>query len=537
MAVASSDPRGVAGDDLLEDSAEDLYEHAPCGYLSARPDGLIVKVNATFLAWTGHRREDLVGAVRFQELLTPGGRIYHETHYAPLLQMQGTVREIALEVVRADGTRLPVLVNATLRRAADGTPQVVRTTVFDARDRKRYERELLAARDRERAARERIERLQRITAELAAPLDAREIARATVSELVASTGADRAALHVATADGATELLHRHGPDPVPGPPPAGPPLGDGPTAAVQLPLRYGGRSLGVLALGFAAEREFGEDERALLVACAGQCAQALERARLYAHEHDVAHTLQRSLMEAHPPRDHRVEIATYYAAGVRTLDVGGDWFDAFALDEDRVGMVVGDVVGRGLEAATAMGQLRSAARALALTDLGPERVLDGLDRFVVQIPAARHATLAYAELDLATGALRYACAGHMPPLLAQADEPPAFLWDGRSPPLGVRLAPAPWSRGEAEVTLRPGARLLLYTDGLVERRTGSIDDGLARLTAAFARRPDAPAARLVAEVPGALVEHPADDDVCLLALTFHGGGPAGAVEAAAQASA
>jgi len=535
--LAPPETSGTATEDLLEDSAEDLYEHAPCGYLSARPDGLIVKVNATFLAWTGHRREDLVGVVRFQELLSPGGRIYHETHYAPLLQMQGSVREIALELVRADGTRLPVLVNATLRRAADGTPQLVRTTVFDARDRKRYERELLAARDRERTARERIERLQRITAALAAPLDAQEVARATVSELVASTGADRAALHLATPDDTMELLHRHGPDPVPGPPPGGPPFGDGPASAVALPLRYGGRSLGVLALGFAAAREFGDDERALLLACAGQCAQALERARLYAHEHDVAHTLQRSLMEAHPPRDHRVEIATYYAAGVRTLDVGGDWFDAFALDDDRVGMVVGDVVGRGLEAATAMGQLRSAARALALTDLGPGRVLDGLDRFVVQISAARHATLAYAELELSTGALRYACAGHMPPLLAQADEPPALLWEGRSPPLGVRLGPAPWSRGEAEVTLRPGARLLLYTDGLVERRTGSIDDGLARLTAEFARRPDAPVARLVAEVPGALVEYPADDDVCLLALTFHGGSPAGAVATAVQASA
>jgi PAS domain S-box-containing protein len=535
--VAFPGPSDITGEDQLEDSADDLYENAPCGYLSTRPDGLIVRVNATFLAWTGHRREDLVGTTRFQELLAPGGRIYHETHYAPLLQMQGAVREIALELVRADGTRLPVLINATLRRSGDGTPRLVRTTVFDARDRKRYERELLAARDRERTARERVERLQRITAALAAPLDVREVARATVAELIASTGADRAALYLAPEEGDPELLYRHGPEPVPEPPRAAPAFADGPTATVDLPLRYGGRAVGVLALGFPAEREVGDDERAFLVACAGQCAQALERAALYAHEHDVAQTLQRSLMEANPPRDERVEIATHYAAGVRTLEVGGDWFDAFALGEDRVGMVVGDVVGRGLVAATAMGQLRNAARALALTDLGPARVLDALDRFVVQIPAARHATLAYAELELATGRLHYACAGHMPPLLAQTGEPPAFLWEGRSPPLGVRLAPAPWSRSEAETTLRPGARLLLYTDGLVERRTGSIDDGLARLAEAFARRPDATAARLVAEVPGVLVERPADDDVCLLALTFHGGRPARTAGTAAHASA
>jgi serine phosphatase RsbU (regulator of sigma subunit) len=116
-------------------------------------------------------------------------------------------------------------------------------------------------------------------------------------------------------------------------------------------------------------------------------------------------------------------------------------------------------------------------------------VLDGLDRFVVRIPAARHATLAYAELDLDTGRLRYACAGHMPPLLAQADEPPGLLWEGRSPPLGVRLAPAPWSRREAEVTLLPEARLLLYTDGLW-------NGGPARSTRGSpVSRPSSPAAR------------------------------------------
>ena len=92
-------------------SAEDLYENAPCGYLSASPDGTIVRVNATFLGWTGYTREALVGTRRFQDLLSPGGRIYHETHYAPLLRMQGSVREIAVDIVAADGRRLPVLVN------------------------------------------------------------------------------------------------------------------------------------------------------------------------------------------------------------------------------------------------------------------------------------------------------------------------------------------------------------------------------------------------------------------------------------------
>src|SRR3954449_4103189 len=128
--VGGAVPGGVP-----EDNAEDLYEHAPCGYLSTLPRGEIVKVNATFLRWTGYTREDLVGRRRFQELLTGGGRIYHETHYAPLLRMQDEVREIALEIVRADGRRLPVLVNSLLVRDREGRPQVIRTTVFDARDR------------------------------------------------------------------------------------------------------------------------------------------------------------------------------------------------------------------------------------------------------------------------------------------------------------------------------------------------------------------------------------------------------------------
>src|SRR5688572_7049071 len=99
----------------LEESAEDLYDNAPCGYLSTAPDGTIVRVNATFLQWTGYRRDELVEVRHFQDLLTAGGRIYHETHYAPLLWMQDTVWEIALDVVRADGSRLPVLVNSVLK--------------------------------------------------------------------------------------------------------------------------------------------------------------------------------------------------------------------------------------------------------------------------------------------------------------------------------------------------------------------------------------------------------------------------------------
>ncbi|HEX2104627.1 MAG TPA: SpoIIE family protein phosphatase [Solirubrobacteraceae bacterium] len=670
----SREPRDLVREALLEESAEDLYDNAPCGYLSTLPDGLIVKVNQTFLTWTCYAREDLVGRRRFQELLTPGGRIYHETHFAPLLHMQGAVGEIAVEVVRADGGRLPMLVNSVLRRDEAGAPLLVRTTAFDATDRKRYERELLAARDRERAARERNEQLQRVTAALAAGLDERQIAEAIVGELVAATGAVSAVLAVADEDaGPLRVVLAHGPPlDLPAAPPSEPVFDEGPRSLAALPLGVGGRSAGLLCLGFAEARRFSADERALLVACAAQCAQALERARLhertleaarrmallaeagraldeaqgfqaraqrlvdlvvpsladeawlqqpeasglpptlaaaqpapissaraataqlaiatgepqlaarepagggggpatssvalplrarggvlgaltlarhaddpgftrddvpflreladraglalenarlYEQQRSVAHTLQHSLLAGAPPADPRFAVAAHYQPGVRTLEVGGDWHDTFRISEDRIALVVGDVVGRGIDAATAMGQLRSAIRALAGADPDPARLLDQLDRFAARIDAAQHATVAYAEVALDSGRMRFACAGHPPPLLGPPAGEPRLLWDGRSAPLGAY--PGAAERAEAEVTLEPGARVLLYTDGLVERRGRSIDAGLDRLVAAFARRRDAALPALVGDLPELLLDGAHnDDDVCLLAFMY-----------------
>jgi len=133
---------------LVEDDPQELYENAPCGYVSTLPDGTIVKVNDTLLAWTGYDRDALVGRRRLQELLPPGDRIFYETHFSPMLRMQGTVREVALQLVSQSGRRLPVLVNSVLIRDAAGAPRMVRTAVFDATERRAYEAELLGARRR-----------------------------------------------------------------------------------------------------------------------------------------------------------------------------------------------------------------------------------------------------------------------------------------------------------------------------------------------------------------------------------------------------
>ncbi|HZF89049.1 PP2C family protein-serine/threonine phosphatase [Streptomyces sp.] len=131
---------------LLEDSAEELYESAPCGYLSTLMDGTIAKINTTLLGWLGRERAEVVGRMRFSDLLTVGGRLYHETHFAPLLRMQGEISGIALEIRTADGGRVPVLVSSAVKRASTGEPLLIRTTVFDARDRRAYEEELLRGR-------------------------------------------------------------------------------------------------------------------------------------------------------------------------------------------------------------------------------------------------------------------------------------------------------------------------------------------------------------------------------------------------------
>ncbi|HEX2136040.1 MAG TPA: ATP-binding protein [Microvirga sp.] len=143
----------------LMESAEELYESAPCGYLSTLPDGTIIRANQTFLDWLGRGRQQLIGHVRFQDLLTTAGRIFYDTHFAPLLHMQGFVNEIAFDLICSNGRQLPVLVNIAQKRDASDRPLVHWMTVFNATDRRRYERELLAARQRAQQAAEELRRL------------------------------------------------------------------------------------------------------------------------------------------------------------------------------------------------------------------------------------------------------------------------------------------------------------------------------------------------------------------------------------------
>src|SRR3954453_14621214 len=177
----------------VEESAEELYEDAPCGYMSSLMDGTIVRVNRTFLSWTGLERDDVVGRP-IASLFSPASRLYFEVHASPLLRLEGAVHGLALEVEGEHGSTFPVLIDARLKRDEAGEPQVVRTTFFDATERTAHERELLAARRGEQAARERIALLADIGRGLdevrTLPQRAQRLAELLVGEAAAAAWVD-----------------------------------------------------------------------------------------------------------------------------------------------------------------------------------------------------------------------------------------------------------------------------------------------------------------------------------------------------------
>jgi sigma-B regulation protein RsbU (phosphoserine phosphatase) len=328
-----------------------LYEQAPCGYLSLRPDGLVLKANRTFLTWTGHGREELVGKVSFADLLAPGSRVFNETHVRPLLHLEGQVSEIAMDLLRSDGTRLPVLINAVMDRTEDGAPDIVRVAVFDATERRRYERELLEAKRRAEEAEKRLTVLSR--------------------------------------------------------------------------------------------------------------------------------TLQETLM---PPRDPRIEgldIATAYRPAGGGDEFGGDLYDVFVVaDEDWVGGI-GDVCGKGVDAAAVATLARHTVRAVAVSEPSPAGILSQLNRVVMQSPTERFCTATVLRLRRVGDRwdVSMAVGGH----------PPAILLDQTRAPRAIG-APGHLigifdfaDYHDFRFELRPGGSVLLHTDGVTEGRRGEQAYGEDRL--------------------------------------------------------
>ncbi|MFK0125772.1 PP2C family protein-serine/threonine phosphatase [Streptomyces nigra] len=394
---------------LLEDSAEDLYEGAPCGYLSTLMDGTIAKINATLLNWLGRSRQDVVGRLRFTDLLTVGGKLYHETHFAPLLRMQGDISGIALELKQADGGRMPVLVSSVVKHGTTGEPLLIRITVFDARDRRAYEEELLR---RQRAA----------------------------DEARRQAEADRARLQDAMTVLQQSLLPDILPD-VPG-------------------------------------------------------------AQTAAHYHTAS-----------PDR------------------LGGDFYDVFPLDSkrgERFGFFLGDVCGKGPQAAALTSLTRYTLRAAALHDPDPVSALTTLNKVLHERYAGsgdpRYCTAVFGTIEPDPASRRLivhlASGGHPPALVLRADGTATYLPTPGGLLVGV-LPTAPFTA--AATTLGPGDTLLLYTDGITEARTGvdrtSLygDEALLAFAATQAGRPP----HAVIEALGDLLAgfgDGLDDDTALLAI-------------------
>ena len=734
-------------DHLLEDDPADLYENAPMGYLSTLPDGRIVKVNRTFCDWIGRPSGEVLGE-RFQELLSMGGRVYYETHLVPLLRMQGAVREIALDLVRADGTPLACLANAVEIRDDDGAPLLMRATLFEATARRRYERGMLAAQRKAEESERRSLTLQMVVSDLAAALSVEDVASVIVERSRQAMHARGAALVLVETD-------PHDPDAAPALRPVradGMPdnllqeLRDaaGSQLAVELargvrsivlddrlrglqpglsaamaagcltelvvaPVSADGRRLGVLvlALGAGPDDLIDLDQPGgtatlttadvnLLWTIGRQAGQALERARLHeqaarqaerasflleaarllaeaadvgetvdrlaglavgrladlcvvdlesdeglirpavrhrdpgrarlaeelrahhlprrsdthpsvralqsggtqwvrtvddaflrsvaldeahlevmraldltavvavpfaaegrqlgvltiaadarrgpftvadvevaeqlalqlglvvarAQRFDLAvrtsHALQDNLLPPAPPSLEGLAIAVRYLPATYGIDVGGDFYDVVQLPGAEVGLAVGDVVGHDITAAATMGQLRSVYRALLADGPAPGVIVDRLQTGWPLLSLRRMATALFASLDPVSGRLRFASAGHPPPVLVEG---------GRARYLPVRpsrmLGAPPSQAVEWDGVLPHGASLVLFTDGLVESRSADIDEGFDRLLAAASSagtsEPDALCDHLLSELTGA---HRADD-IALLVLTRH----------------
>jgi len=235
------------------------------------------------------------------------------------------------------------------------------------------------------------------------------------------------------------------------------------------------RGVLVVWVELSERRPFGPRDHTLLAVLAGRLGQGLHRAYQLDEQRETALALQHAMLG---PVNLPAGFTVRYRPASRPLQVGGDWYDVVDLDDGRIALIVGDCVGHGLGAATVMGQLRSACRALFLEQSSPSAVLAGMDRFAARLPGARCTTAFAAVLTLASGELVFSSAGHPPPVLAMADGKISMLEGGRGLPLAVQLGR---TRPEVSMTMPARATLLLYTDGLIERRGTSIDDGMVRV--------------------------------------------------------
>ena len=288
----------------------------------------------------------------------------------------------------------------------------------------------------------------------------------------------------------------------------------GVVSTLAVPLLIEGAAIGALNLYASVPDAFGRDAQELAAALAQHAAALLADARAYREHQRMVTVLQRRLLPQALPRLAQVELAVRYLPSSETLTIGGDWYDAIQLGRGMLGLTIGDVAGHGVDSAAVMGQLRAVLRGYALEGHPPARVLALSHRFLARLDPELLATCCYLTLDTASGELTWASAGHPPAVVRAPDGTVRFLDGEPGPPLGT---PVQATHPEGRTQLEAGSLLVLYTDGLVERRDEPIDAGLDRLAAALGAGPWAPEAgldHLLAEVLGTAP----NDDVALLGV-------------------
>ena len=486
-----------APDELLDA----MFAQSHVGFAIFDDELRFVRVNAVIAAMS-RRPIDAHHGLTPGELMgvpdTPGERAMRE-----LLRDGRTRAAVTLAFEHPD---LPGEIGAyeatyTVMRDAERRVLGVSAVVLDVSDRHRAE----AEREEIRAAAERFGNRALLRAEIGTALESTRGAlqrMQRLAELLVPRFADTATVAIDDPVG-IHATARAGADP-------------GATAeSLAVPLSVRGRTLGTLTVARGPERRaFDADERLYARDVADRSAMSIDNERLYEREQETALTLQRSLLAAVQLTVRGFDLAVNYRPTPGELElIGGDWYDAVIRPDGKLVLMVGDVVGHGLPAATTMGQLRSAGRALALTVTDPGDLLVHLDVFAGHTPGARSATVACVIANPDGGELRYACAGHPPPLVVAGGQP-LFLEEGRSVPLATFPAPA---RTSARASLAQDAALLLYSDGLVERRGEGFGVGMERLAGAMVAFGDASAAEVAEGIaPAVLRDVPQRDDIAVL---------------------
>jgi PAS domain S-box-containing protein len=546
---------GVAYDVTAERAGEArvtrVLEAMPAGFYSLDRDWRFTHVNAQAERLLQHTREELLGQVIWEAFPATVNGVFEESYRRAVL----TGEPVAFDA------HYPAPLNGWYELRAWPTPDGLSVYFIEVTERRQAEAQA------DRAAR-RLSLLAQVSAELASTLDV-QAATARLPRIVVPALADYCILTVIDADGhprdvgswhvdpaSRAVLERYAEvrlDAMPMTAPVGRALhsneavtfaGDdvlellppgrardllavlAPKTEVALPLRARGRTLGLLTLFFSDGHQPTPEDVSVAQDVADRAGLAWDNARLFGQQQQMAEVLQRSLLTDPPEPDH-AEIVVRYLPAAEAARVGGDWYDAFLQPSGSTMLVIGDVVGHDTAAAAAMGQVRSLLRGIAAySDAGPAEVLRGLDSAmeVLQIDTLATAAVARFEQTLderARGVTRmiWANAGHLPPLALHPDGSVAVLADWKADLLlGVDSHTV---RTDSVVTLDRGSTVLLYTDGLIERRDADLDTGLNRLRTHLAELADLPLQDLCDELITRLVDGKPDDDVAVVAVRLH----------------